>query len=87
MSDLVDFLLARIAEDEADVRDGRVGIISLTLAARVLAECDSKRRIVEHAAQVHRFGDAVARQIVDNVLSLLALPYVAHPDYDEDWRP
>lgn len=126
---LMDFLLARIAEDEAAARaaeadagaswqsddgmvDGQIkhrrprgtglwdneGASSLSMEpdvaefvarndpARVLAECDAKRRIIGHEAQVHRFGDAVARQIIDNVLAMLALPWADHPDYREEWR-
>jgi hypothetical protein len=56
---LTDFLLARIAEDEAvyrgamhmgcveDDSDGPNVIHSATCPNRVLAECDAKRRIVE----------------------------------------
>jgi len=53
--------------------------------ARVLAECESKRRIVNepgfreitHARSLSIFG---AR-----VLGYLALPYSSHPDYNTDW--
>ena len=49
MSDLVDFLLARIAEDEADARmaNGAPPPRHWSAPTRVLAECEAKRRIVE----------------------------------------
>lgn len=51
---LVDFLLARIAEDEDGARgelsttaQSALGVQWLDLMRRVLAECEAKRRIVE----------------------------------------
>lgn len=107
---LTDFLLARIAEDEAAARratagdrtgnwwiepdeggvsevscldvqgfitavDADVAHIALHDPARVLAECEAKRQIVEYV------------QIETHVLQLLALPYADHPDYREEWKP
>jgi hypothetical protein len=107
---LADFLLARIAEDEADARraaaaDGlgpvwRAGTKWEDMAgiyanggevadmpdtdvaphiarwdpARVLAECDAKRRIVTECGWV-------------TVMALLALPYADHEDYRQEWKP
>lgn len=116
MSGLAEFLLARIADDEAVARDGAeqtypgfepwrlhnqvrhaFGQPSPVIAsrARVLAECDAKRRIVEESTkeawvieQGHRTewteGGQAAR---GTVLRFLALPYADHPDYREEWRP
>lgn len=67
------------------------------LPARVLAECEAKRRIVEaHLEQVDMvpvsegFGsvqyEIPGRRYIPEVLRLLALPYSDHPDYDEAWR-
>ena len=47
---------------------------------RVLADCEAKRRIVE-VATAHGTLQSI------EILSLLALPYADHPDYQEDWRP
>ena len=114
---LTDFLLARIAEDEAaaraaegpaqtpwratygrqveTARDGYLVTpedehsyttdppddVALHIArhdpARVLAECEAKRRIVQNAQDP---GD-------DLFVAILALPYADHPDYREEWRP
>lgn len=133
MSDLADFLLARIAEDEAvvygiapglspgpwrnhmsdpdaggqwsvqarQVAPGKTNAVVVSDAApwslargstpamahvarwdpaRVLAECEAKRRIVE--LNVYAYDDPPYRYC----LRLLALPYADHPDYQESWR-
>lgn len=65
--------------------------------ARVLAECESKRRIIE----AYRVEHTKARPQLPNLIALdtpaggtlgwtlkcLALPYADHPQYDESWRP
>jgi hypothetical protein len=52
--------------------------------ARVLAECDAKRRIAEdlNHSQPHD-SDWLTAQ---TVLRLLVLPYSDHPDYRAEWR-
>lgn len=140
MTTLTDFLLQRIAEDEAVARraiDPSYGTDNAghwvfvefpyegewprnpseargeSLAgsdwcihanrhdpARVLAECEAKRRIVELHTGVHecvgeKYGDPQACVYVspgfmhedDPTLRLLTLPYAGHPEYDERWRP
>ena len=71
--------------------------------ARVLAECEAKRRIVESLVDAE---DAVTKYDSDDpnnppaywqewgnlhalrlAAELLALPYADHPDYREEWRP
>jgi hypothetical protein len=110
---LTEFLLARIAEDEAAAR--RAGIMPgvgweyepdptpapllLVAPARVLAECEAKRRIVAHLASapvyVGTFGSSVpsfipgtpgTNESASYVLALLAMPYADHPGYDEAVR-
>lgn len=72
--DLADFLLARIAEDEAVARDDyRCNTDLRWTPARMLAECEAKRRLIALQLQRHAY-------------LLLALPYADHPDYNEDWR-
>lgn len=107
---LTEFLLARIAEDEASVAairrppmwQSRISTLNGDLSqfvarqhpARVLAECEAKRRIL-HAAQ---FADEVegggaAIVMLDGyprdrrwgVLPALAAVYSDHPDYREEW--
>lgn len=120
---LADFLLARIAEDEAAAtaalasrtrprstppgrwiqstpgacvldggpnsvaRSATAGVIAHIARhdpARVLAECEAKRRIV---GQVERNVRDVTGGWLDRILHLLALPYADHPDYRDEWRP
>jgi len=67
--------------------------------ARVLAECEAKRRIMEAADEAtgldmqvdgeFRVGarDETAEPYIgDVILRALALPYADHPDHDEAWR-
>jgi len=97
---LVEFLLARIAEDEEQVRDGTAGIIALSLASRVLAECEAKRRIIEAWQREDDDDSVAANEVIAEkrvsrqvtlwaVLKELAKPYAGHPDYAPDkwWRP
>jgi hypothetical protein len=69
--------------------------------ARVLAECEAKRRIVELHVATERavatiaplddvIGDAFSQSalaVTTGVLQLLALPYADHPEFREEWRP
>jgi len=102
---LTEFLLARIAEDEEWVRhpDWCRAVADDQACdcdgpARVLAECEAKRRIVERHGGTN-WGAApgdpypmMCDECQDALwpcptLRLLALPYADHPDYDEEWRP
>lgn len=74
---MVEFLLARIAEDRARALDPRVRHWS---SSRVLAECESKRQVVDRCSYPSRHQD-------DGTLRLLALAYADHEDYCEEWRP
>jgi hypothetical protein len=128
MSDLTDFLLACITEDEAAAAHaaaeshgpawewdgnpvGSVGPPPMRMAAdlysdvgahiarwdpaRVLAECDAKRQIVDYA----RACDTAADEQPDEpfpggssyattvMLRLLAVPYSGHEDFRPEWKP
>lgn len=108
MSDLTDFLLARIAEDEAVARELRAEGTSVMSGSvlrepwheggpyhsdrwnpvRVLAECEAKRELITlHPEAVGDDLKAGAAWAYDEMLRRLALPYVDHPDYREEWRP
>jgi len=94
---LTDWLLACITDDEAVARANmaggpfgtsyRRGVDGSLLVppARVLAECEAKRRIVER----HRSCDDVSfgDQSTCPDLCDLALPYADRPGYQEAWRP
>lgn len=65
--------------------DGPSGYESIVVApARVLAECEAKRQIVEMADFADEPG---AWPVYVKVLELLASVYADHPDYREEWRP
>ena len=118
---LTEFLLARIAEDEAlsrpyqckrawvayggPVDDGPTTVPAITRRldpARVLAECEAKRRIVgEHgggfvcescAGEPRIAYKAVvplptAKRAPCPTLRALGVVYADHPDYQPEWRP
>lgn len=82
---LADFLLARIAEDEAGV----IPEWQFGTPSRVLAECDAKRQIVDMCGYHLEFsGDVTpaSDDLATATLHFLALPYADHPDYREEWR-
>ncbi len=107
---LPEFLHARIDEDERLARaaarrptapDGEP-VDELAAAfgpARVLAECEAKRRTVELAYEATGYdmtvdlerasgarADSEVAFVGDRILTALALPYAHHPDFDDGWR-
>jgi hypothetical protein len=56
--------------------------------ARVLAECEAKRRIVADAAEYldHVGGIESTDGLAMRVLEYLALPYADHPDWRGEWK-
>ena len=90
---LTEFVLARIAEDEEwarsegvlrGFRDGAPG------PARVLAECEAKRRIVARygvCSQCYDEGNRIETRVLEWASRLIALPYVDNPEYRDEWRP
>jgi hypothetical protein len=57
--------------------------------ARVLAECEAKRRIVEEFAALTPIPYDIAEGIygaMRHCVQVLALPYADHPDFREEWR-
>ena len=106
---LPEFLHARISEDEALARAAAVAVTTQDAApagpaptfdpARVLAECDAKRRIIDLAYEATGYdmtvdlerassarADSALAFVGDRILKALALPYADHPDFDEAWR-
>lgn len=66
--------------------------------ARVLAECEAKRRLIaEDETTFPRSGlvervigptaEMLHRETMTEVFRIMALPYVDHPDYLPDWKP
>jgi len=84
---LTEFLLARIAEDEAGAE--RAEFIADFNQARILDECEAKRRIVEECVDGLRYdidcGEGHGTSF-ENILQILALPYIDHPDFRDEWK-
>jgi hypothetical protein len=60
--------------------------------ARVLVDCETRRRIVSEYRETRDEAPMGARydgqlEALERVIELLALPYADHPDYQEQWRP
>ena len=91
MSDLATFLLARIAEDEAEAREwGSPWEENLVQPARVLAECEAKRAIVEQAESAEaaiegEWNISHGENPGWLILAHLAAVYADHPDYRQEW--
>ena len=101
MTDLIRFLLARLTDEEYYLHhpvqdesrdqphDPRLVAGGWWPPARVIAECEAKRRILLFAQDPQRWSPAAARadpETVEAVLRCLALPYADHPDYRPEWR-
>lgn len=118
MSDIIDFLKARIAEDElqaqqvAELIPGGVYWKAFLMEAwaahseggsavdsafkymrklspdHILAECEAKRKIVDHYERIAS-GSGIPgdHQHTEKLLFILAEPYAAHHEYRKEWRP
>lgn len=85
MTDLVDFLRARLWEGE---EFARIAHLAARHRERMLREVEAKRRILD----LHQRGAFPDCRECGNdypcvTVRLLALMYADHPDYDEEWRP
>lgn len=103
MRHLPDFLMARIAEDEADassVHELACDLVANGLSyptfgwtcscgkpARTVAESEAKRRIVQLDVCTACATEAQTCSHQDETHRLMALPYADHPDYVEEWSP
>jgi hypothetical protein len=79
-----------IVYDEGGHTEAQASHIARHDPARVLAECEAKRRIVESHAYDEGFEGCVHDMKDDwpcPTLCLLALPYADHADYRDEWRP
>lgn len=95
MGDIIEFLEARVAEDEAaaaelaEIGPGHQAIgtrleVSPFTAARLLAECAAKRRILENVPLVTDIPSQMGGTS-EYVLMCLASVYSWHPEYQEGW--
>ena len=98
MSEIVEFVRARIDEDEELAREvedqarhdrggpsaDEAGAVTVTGVARVLADCEAKRGLLE-LAEAATADDLPGYATA--IRQLLALPYADHADYLDAWRP
>lgn len=95
MPTLAEFLLSRIAEDEAAITQSFNAGDTMTLDEHQMwRDCHAKRQIV----WLHSVTDAKPSRFEFDcghcdmpwpcpTLRLLALPYTDHAEFDERWRP
>lgn len=93
--DIVEFLEARIAEEEAPLRHAEVDATGTSpgLADSMLAECAEKRtvlarwKLAEKAESGSDTTDAQGELVMArrSMLNILAAGYADHPDFDPDW--
>lgn len=88
---IAEFLLARIADDEAIAAHSDGGLMDDAhfSKARVLAECEAKRRIVARWQAYGRdnlgpYRSGYTAGMEDAILAH-ALSYADHPDFSEAW--
>ena len=90
---IIEFLKARIAEDEANAGSWYESWKDTmdSMEDRILAECAAKRQIIDFFAET--LEDSSGRYtsgalLAERVLSAMAAVYANHPDYDPDreWR-
>lgn len=92
MQDLAAWLRKQIAMDEATARAMTHAIENLQSRwspARLLADCEAKRRILDAAAAYSpelEHGDN-GEWALDMALRALALPYAHLAGYREEWKP
>ncbi len=93
-TELSEFVLARIADDEATwsgVVDQAGRPDFARLATYVVAECAAKRLVVQTCSQqIARAVECDATLFAsqwEDMLRRLALPYSGHAEYSEEWRP
>jgi hypothetical protein len=89
------YLLERIAEDErgaraAYARDDYTGVLPNAARrdpAREIAECEAKRRVVEHCREVlmHHDAEWPVTDLAEDVLQRLVQVYAERPDFLLEW--
>lgn len=88
--DIIEFLEARIAEDETEARRALedLGMAEATADLRAFAECKAKRKIIAHHERIDwNYEPAGDQDYMEKFLFIIAEVYANHPDYNEDWRP
>jgi hypothetical protein len=93
--DIVRFLLARVEDDESELkrlsRDGSTEADGMRALERLHAELGTKRRLIGALQLLIVLRDQPAERAIRHqagqMLRFLALPYERHAAYQQDWRP
>jgi hypothetical protein len=93
--EIVRFLLARLEDDESELkrlsRAGSADAEGLRSAGRLHAELGAKRRLIGSLQQLIVLRDQPSERAIRHqagqMLRFLALPYDWHAAYRSDWRP
>jgi hypothetical protein len=85
--DLIEFLQARLDEDEAAIREDAGLGLAYGWPARLLAEVEAKRAILAHWTSDAQFPDFHGgyEEAMNDAALALAQPYADHPDFDPAW--
>jgi len=78
---LTEFLLARIAEDEA------FSVLTEKVAKRSIVALHSRNEVLYDAGVIIECIEGCIGVWPCATLRLLALPYYDHPDYLPEWKP
>jgi hypothetical protein len=90
-SELADATQGHIAQGEHPLRHTTIGFIAWNHPARVLRECEAKRRIIElHPSDGHALVPDCETCTFEHgwpcaTLRALAAVYSDHPDYRQEW--
>lgn len=84
MSDLTEFLLSRIAEDESGDDAQLVGSTRKDWSVRWKAECEVKRRIIGRLTDAS--GEPYGPDEQSDLHDFASL-YSDHPDFQKAWMP
>src|SRR5574337_1430284 len=77
-------IVRHLLSDEADANGAHIARHD---PARVLAECEAKRRIVEDRLHLDTVRPGAIRAHSEWACRVIASIYADHPDYREEWKP
>ncbi|MET4061537.1 putative anti-sigma-YlaC factor YlaD [Arthrobacter sp. UYP6] len=90
MDRIIEFLEARLAEDEglalALSGDGDPDAAEARRVERLLAECNAKRDTINYVQRLNNAGmPEFSADYLEKFLIIMASVYSGHPDHDERW--
>ena len=89
MDEIIEFLEARLAEDEGlamALSDGDPDGADAHRTERILAECNAKRDTINYVQRLNSGGLPVfPEDYLEKFLIIMASVYSTHPDHDKQW--